>query len=131
MKALERMPVRSSSIAEHDGQHEAAHATRQADDAGDGADVVWVVIADVLEHRCLAEGPSHTQHTHHSSEGVNVQTNVEGLWAIDGLNGEISLGIAEDEQADPARPHHPPGHLVGAMLVGQVATNRTQHATGQ
>jgi hypothetical protein len=47
-----------------DRQHEAAHAAGQADDAADGADVAGVVVADVLEHAGLAEGPGHAQHGH-------------------------------------------------------------------
>ena len=82
--------------AEQDGQHEAAQAAGQADDAADGADVVRVVVGDVLEDAGLAEGPRHAQHGHDGGEGVDVQADVEGLRALDGVDGEVGLRVGQD-----------------------------------
>ncbi|MPM23404.1 hypothetical protein SDC9_69876 [bioreactor metagenome] len=51
--------------------------------------------------------------------------------AVHRHHGEIGLRIRQDEQANPAHPHHPPGHRVRAILVAEHATNRAQHAAGQ
>ena len=107
MKQLVRMPVRSSRIAEHDRQQEAAEAAGEADDAGDHADVVRVLVGDVLEHRRLAERPGDAHDEHQRGEHPGVQADVEGLRAVDGRDGHVGLRVGQDEQADPATPTAP------------------------
>jgi hypothetical protein len=66
-----------------------------------------------------------------SAVNVDVQADVEGLRAVDGQDGEVGLRVAQQEQADPAHPHHPPGDAVRAVLVRQPAADGAQHAAGQ
>src|ERR1035437_3876060 len=62
---------------EHDRQYESAQAAGQADNAADGADVVRVFVADVLEDAGFTESESNPKNKHQGSETVDVQTDVE------------------------------------------------------
>ncbi len=55
MNTLLLTPVEIDQRAEHDRQDETAETADQSDDAGHGADVLRVLVGDVLEHRGLAE----------------------------------------------------------------------------
>ena len=53
------------------------------------------------------------------------------LRAAHGMHNQLGLRIRKNEQADPGKPEHPPGHLVGTEFVGKISPQRAQHATGQ
>jgi hypothetical protein len=117
--------------AEHDRQQEAAEAADQADDAGDDADVVGVLVGDVLEHAGLAEGEGDADGEQQGGEDFRAEMDAVDLRAGHGLHGELGLRIGHDEQADPGHPQHPPGHPVRAPFVRHPAAHRAQHAAGQ
>lgn len=86
---------------EHDRQQEPAQAASQPDDAGNHADVVWIIVSDVLEHRGFADGPRDTHGEHEYCEQCGSQPDMESLWAGQGVNGEVSLRVGQNEQNDP------------------------------
>ena len=76
-----------------------------------------IVVADVLEDAGLAEGERRFRGRTSGRKGVNVEADVQGQRAVRRGDGQVGLRIAEEEEADPAHPHHPPGHAVRAPFV--------------
>src|SRR5690242_21316045 len=44
---------------------------------------------------------------------------------------QVGSRIGDQEQGDPGRPQHPPGHVVSAVAVGQPASDRAKGAARQ
>jgi hypothetical protein len=131
MKALERMPVRSISAPNMIGSTKPPRPPANPTTPEMTPMLPRIFVGDVLEDRGLAKRPANAEDEDQRREEVDVEADVEGSRAVDRQDGEVGLRVAQQEQADPAQPQHPPGHGVRPETIGKPAADCAQHAAGQ
>src|SRR3989304_1643677 len=96
--------------AEHDGQDEAAHPARQTDYPRDHADVVRIIVGDVLEHRGLAYGKRNAHGEHEDGEYGRVEADMKVIGSGGGRNNELAADSLKQALTLIAYPQYPPGY---------------------